>query len=154
MTYLMGVKPKRTPLLSMEVNTSCKTRPCVRTSDVWTNGFATRLPRLCNWSRKSRKFHACTVDLGSLTTCVDLGWVAKRWKSCVDRCVRIWARLDSTQIRCNWVAKRKLTLICESVQPELYSAFVSDSNVVIRTWTPSLYGLMQIFSSILKLLNI
>ena len=35
---------------------------------------------------ESRKFHAYTDYLGS--TCVDLLWAAKRWKTCVDFCPR------------------------------------------------------------------
>ena len=42
---------------------------------------------------KSRKFHAYTVDLRS--TCVDLRWVAKRRKTCVD--LRT-ANLSSTKV--------------------------------------------------------
>ena len=85
--------------VSIQIDASLQIRTCVRTCYGWPNGFANRLAS----SRKSqngRKFNADTVDLRS--TCVDLRWVAKRWKL-ASTCVRM-TKVNASQHK--WVAKK------------------------------------------------
>ena len=81
----------------------CKTRTYVRTCDGWPNGFASRLTS----SRKSKKAVNFTHTIDLRSTCVDLGWVAKRWNTCV---VDLRTNLSSTKVnapsRRKWVTKR------------------------------------------------
>ena len=75
-----------------------QTRTCIRPCEGWPNGFASRLA--------SRKFYVYTVDLWS--NCVDLHWVAKRWKACID--LRI--NLSLTKVNASprrWVDKRNVS---------------------------------------------
>ena len=119
----------------------CKARTCVRTCEGWPNGFASRLAS----SRKSQtglKFHAHIVDLRS--TCVDLRWVAKRWKTCVDLRTSLSStkvnasRRKSTQVgsqtKRKLNASQKLASTCESVWPRLKSRNYTKNTNYSVTW--------------------
>ena len=69
----------------------CKTTTWVYT-DLWW--VAERIDSRVQFTQVAiiRKLHAYTDDLRS--TCVDLRWITKRWKTCV----RIWARSKSAQV--------------------------------------------------------
>ena len=65
----------------MQVDASLQNQN-LRTDLRWAAKLIRKSPRKFTQIAKSRKFRAYTVDLRSI--CVDLRWVAKRWKTCVD----------------------------------------------------------------------
>ena len=78
-----------------------QTRTCIRPCEGWPTDS-----QVGSQVVKSRKFYVYTVDLWS--TCVDLHWVAKRWKVCID--LRI--NLSSTKVNASprrWVDKRNVS---------------------------------------------
>ena len=115
----------------MQVNASLqKNRACVRTWDWWPNGFSKSTGKFTQVA-KGHKFHTHTVDLRS--ACVDLRWVVKRWKTCIDLRVNLsLTKVNaSTQVVAIWYksmqvggqtkhklnASSKLGLTCEFVWP-------------------------------------
>ena len=65
----------------MQVNASLQNQN-LRTDLRWVAKRIRKSARKFTQVAKSRKFHVYTVDLRSI--CIDLHWVAKQWKTCVD----------------------------------------------------------------------
>ena len=94
----------------------CKPELAVGTCDGRPNGFESRLAS----SRKSQKvvlFYAYTVDLRQ--ACVDMSWVVKRCKTCVD----LRSNLSSTKSTQVGSQVKRKSKTCDDFRVHLASGF-------------------------------